>query len=122
MSGDDRVIELCWSPEAAQVRRWTLRLPEAGGWTIAQAWAALPEADRPVGVQPGVSPVGVWGRQHGWETVLRAGDRVEFYGPLRVDPKVARRERYFTQQQSGRVRTRSRSVVMPGSVPDSDEA
>jgi len=28
---------------------------------------------------------------------LRAGDRLEIYRPLRVDPKVARRERFAKQ-------------------------
>jgi putative ubiquitin-RnfH superfamily antitoxin RatB of RatAB toxin-antitoxin module len=41
--------------------------------------------------------LGVWGRKAAWSTVLRDGDRVEFYRALRVDPKVARRERFVGQ-------------------------
>jgi putative ubiquitin-RnfH superfamily antitoxin RatB of RatAB toxin-antitoxin module len=40
---------------------------------------------------------GVWGRKASLDTVLREGDRVEFYRALRVDPKVARRERFVGQ-------------------------
>lgn len=41
---------------------------------------------------------GVWGRVVPADTRLRAGDRVELYRPLRVDPKEARRERYRAQK------------------------
>ena len=40
---------------------------------------------------------GVWGRKVELNHVLRAGDRVELYRPLQVDPKVARRERFVRQ-------------------------
>lgn len=40
---------------------------------------------------------GVWGRRANLNTPLREGDRVEAYRPLRVDPKVARRERFVGQ-------------------------
>jgi sulfur carrier protein len=39
----------------------------------------------------------VWGRRVPLDTPLRDGDRVEVYRPLRVDPKVARRERFVRQ-------------------------
>ncbi len=38
-------------------------------------------------------PLGVFGRACADESVLRAGDRVEIYRPLQVDPKEARRRR-----------------------------
>ena len=40
---------------------------------------------------------GVWGRVVGLDWVLRAGDRVEMYRPLTVDPKTARRQRFARQ-------------------------
>lgn len=43
---------------------------------------------------------GVWGRAAAWSDAVRAGDRIELCRPLRVDPKVARRERF--QQQGAR--------------------
>lgn len=41
--------------------------------------------------------LGVWGRKADLSTVLREDDRVELYRSLRVDPKVARRERFAGQ-------------------------
>lgn len=38
-------------------------------------------------------PCGVWGKRVAEDYVLRAGDRVEIYRPLRADPKEARRRR-----------------------------
>lgn len=46
-------------------------------------------------------PVGIWNRKATRETLLREGDRVELYRPLRVDPKVARRERFQGQGARG---------------------
>lgn len=40
---------------------------------------------------------GIWGRAADLGTVLREGDRVEVVRQLRVDPKVARRERFRKQ-------------------------
>lgn len=39
------------------------------------------------------APLGVFGRACAGDTVLRAGDRVEIYRPLQIDPKEARRRR-----------------------------
>jgi putative ubiquitin-RnfH superfamily antitoxin RatB of RatAB toxin-antitoxin module len=41
--------------------------------------------------------LGVWGRRVASEYLLRARDRVEIYRSLKVDPKVARRERFAKQ-------------------------
>lgn len=46
-------------------------------------------------------PVGVWNHKAGRETRLQEGDRVEIYHLLRVDPKVARRERFAGQGARG---------------------
>lgn len=40
---------------------------------------------------------GIWGRKAARATPLREADRVEFWRDLRVDPKVARRERFRSQ-------------------------
>lgn len=39
----------------------------------------------------------IWGRRVPDTQVLQAGDRIEATRPLRVDPKVARRERFARQ-------------------------
>ncbi len=41
--------------------------------------------------------VSVWGRKAGFKDRLRDGDRIEILRDLRVDPKVARRERFAKQ-------------------------
>jgi hypothetical protein len=45
--------------------------------------------------------VGIWGRKAKLDELLRDQDRVEVYRPLRVDPKVARRERFVKQGARG---------------------
>ena len=52
------------------------------------------------GVKKGVVPrelrgaaVGVWGERKALDYVVRTGDRIEFYRPLKFDPKEARRAR-----------------------------
>lgn len=45
--------------------------------------------------------VGVWGRKVPVEQLLRDQDRVEVYRPLRIDPKLARRERFARQGVRG---------------------
>jgi putative ubiquitin-RnfH superfamily antitoxin RatB of RatAB toxin-antitoxin module len=58
---------------------------------------ALPAAGR-AGPDTAEGPdVGIWGRAASLDTPLRHGDRVEIYRPLRVDPKIARRERFRSQ-------------------------
>jgi putative ubiquitin-RnfH superfamily antitoxin RatB of RatAB toxin-antitoxin module len=44
---------------------------------------------------------GIWGRCVELDATLRDGDRVEAYRALRVDPKVARRERFTGQGARG---------------------
>jgi putative ubiquitin-RnfH superfamily antitoxin RatB of RatAB toxin-antitoxin module len=50
---------------------------------------------------PGVELLGaavaIWGRRAGLDEVLRYRDRVEIHRPLKVDPKLARRERFRKQ-------------------------
>ena len=55
----------------------------------------FPEIDH-IGV-----PVGIWGRKTDLRQLLRDQDRVEVYRALRVDPKVARRERFVKQGSRG---------------------
>jgi putative ubiquitin-RnfH superfamily antitoxin RatB of RatAB toxin-antitoxin module len=47
------------------------------------------------------SEAGVWGRKAAPGQLLKAGDRVEVYRPLQVDPKLARRERFLRQGARG---------------------
>ena len=45
--------------------------------------------------------LGVWGERCILNHRLKDNDRVEIYRPLRVDPKVARRERFARQGAKG---------------------
>lgn len=42
---------------------------------------------------------GIFGKKAAPETVLQAGDRVEIYRPLLIDPKTARRKRAQQKRQ-----------------------
>lgn len=43
-------------------------------------------------IDPGHSPLGIFGRRCQPDQPLRDGDRVEIYRPLKADPKEVRRE------------------------------
>jgi uncharacterized protein len=88
-------VTVVFSPAPRVVREWAMALP--AGATVGDALRASGlQAEFPdFVVEPG--EVGVWGRKAVTEQVLRERDRVEVYRPLRVDPKVARRERFQRQ-------------------------
>jgi uncharacterized protein len=71
------------------------QLQLASGATVQQALDASGWLDRFAELP--AQALGVWGRKAALSTVLREGDRVEVYRGLRVDPKVARRERFVGQ-------------------------
>lgn len=48
------------------------------------------------------APLGVFGKPVADQQVLRAGDRVEVYRPLRADPKEVRRQLAAAGKQMGR--------------------
>lgn len=91
-------IGALYSPSPRVVHECQLSLP--AGATALQALQALkasgllqafPE------LQGASLDVGIWGRSCLLSHVLQDGDRLEIYRPLRVDPKVARRERFKGQ-------------------------
>jgi sulfur carrier protein len=83
-------VTVAWSPGPREVQERALQLPE--GATVHDALqAACPDLDLEH------CELGVWGRRCDAQLALRENDRVEVYRPLRVDPKVARRERFRKQ-------------------------
>ncbi|WP_066260879.1 RnfH family protein [Hydrogenophaga flava] len=88
-------VVLARSPQPRMVEELPLQLPD--GATIAEALAMVGWALSVDGSEDSMWTCGVWGRQANPDTPLRAGDRVELYRSLRVDPKVARRERFVGQ-------------------------
>jgi len=109
-------ITLVYSSAARQVREIALELPAgstleqaleqaqrqwlggsqqaAKSQGVAEAAAACRHGDDWPAAAVAVAEFGLWGRAAAPQTVLHDGDRIEIYRPLRVDPKVARRERY----------------------------
>ena len=91
---------LVYSPASRHVHEWSVDLPQ--GTTAQQGLAhllALLQANAPkdVPADPGSLTLAVWGRKVPPEQPLRDGDRLEWLRPLRVDPKLARRERFQRQ-------------------------
>lgn len=88
-------VSVVYSPGERRVEARELLLEN--GATLGQALlasgllAAYPEIDT-VRTQ-----LGVWGRKAALGQILQDRDRVEIYRPLRVDPRVARRERFRKQ-------------------------
>lgn len=65
---------------------------------VLAAGATVADALQAAGVQsPEGADVGIWGRRTALTQPLRDHDRVEVARALRVDPKVARRERFRRQ-------------------------
>lgn len=87
-------VELLYCPGPGQVDRSVLELPE--GSTLDAALLASGLLQRHALHLPDVV-AGVWSKIKPYQTVLRDGDRVEIYRPLTVDPKEARRLRYWRQ-------------------------
>ena len=86
-------LVICAGP--GSIAEHTLQLPE--GATVAHALKAC-EAGLLLLPEDGTgAAVGIWGRQVALDCMLAQGDRVEVYRPLKVDPKVARRERFARQ-------------------------
>lgn len=82
-------IEVVWVDAQGGVQERSLQL--APGACLKDAFAACHlTVNDPHGC-------GVWGRVKALDQPLQDGDRVEFYAPLKVDPKVARRERFARQ-------------------------
>lgn len=77
-----------------------LRLP--AGATLADALDASGLIQRHPGLD--LTQAGIWGRPAPGTQVLRDGDRVEVYRPLRVEPMDARRERHQRQTKARRQR------------------
>ena len=86
-------ISVLHAPQARVVQETTLCL-RAGSTVLdaLQASGFLQPPERPSDLD-----VGVWGRKAQLQQTLRDQDRVEIYRPLKVDPKVARRERFVKQ-------------------------
>jgi putative ubiquitin-RnfH superfamily antitoxin RatB of RatAB toxin-antitoxin module len=84
-----------FSPAARQVREWALEVPP--GSNIKQALMQSRLLHEFADLAIDTLHAGIWGKPHGLSHKLKEHDRIEIYRPLRVDPKVARRERFSRQ-------------------------
>jgi hypothetical protein len=88
-------LSVVYAPNAREVEEVKLKLeaPCTVLQALQQSGLLLPHPE----VDQHRALVGVWGRRVGLDQSLRDQDRIEIYRPLRVDPKVARRERFARQ-------------------------
>jgi sulfur carrier protein len=88
-------VTVCWSPAPRQVLERELDLPEGACVRDALAASGFAQGDAPDDFAQ--AETGIWGRRCSPDQLVREGDRIEAWRPLRVDPKVARRERFRAQ-------------------------
>lgn len=106
-------VTVVYSPRARVVHEVLLQL--VPGSTLAQAIGASGLLEQYAELQVAKLLTGVWGRKAGTDQLLRDQDRVEIYRPLKVDPKVARRERFVKQgARSAGLFARRRPGAKPG--------
>ena len=108
-------ITVCFSPAPRQVCELALHVPVGSSLQQAVALAAgLPEWPEGWDMDRCASLThSLWGRKVAWDATLRVGDRVELCRALRVDPKVARRQRF---KQQGARRTGLFAKKRPGAA------
>ncbi len=87
------------SPAHRQVQEH--RVAHHVGLTVAQALASAQAAWGQSEEDMAQLAVSLWGEPVNLAKALTVGDRLELSRPLRVDPKVARRERFATQGSRG---------------------
>lgn len=100
-------VVLCWSLGPRHVHEMALQVP-AGSTVqdvleqgVAQCLQGKPSSDSASLSSLQFQQPGIWGKKVPWTQVVKADDRIELYRPLKVDPKVARRQR-FKRQGKGR--------------------
>lgn len=92
-------ITLMYASAPREVHEATVAVPE--GCTVQAALEQAGWLQRFPEILGHPLTAGVWGRKAAWDRVLRDNDRVEVLRGLRVDPKVARRERFAGQGARG---------------------
>lgn len=87
-------VTVAYSPAPRVLHEISLNLP--AGARVSDALAAC-TLDERFAAALRAPAVGLWGKRVPPNHTLADQDRVEIYRPLRVDPKVARRERFKKQ-------------------------
>lgn len=100
-------VTLCWSLAPRHVQEIQLQVPagstvqEVLARGVAQCLQGQVSIDTTSLSSLQFQQPGIWGKKVPWIQVVQADDRIELYRPLKVDPKVARRQR-FKRQGKGR--------------------
>ena len=100
-------VVLCWSLAPRHVHEMSLQVPEGSTVQdvleqgVAQCLQGKASSDSASLSSLQFQQPGIWGKKVTWTQVVQADDRIELYRPLKVDPKVARRQR-FKRQGKGR--------------------
>jgi putative ubiquitin-RnfH superfamily antitoxin RatB of RatAB toxin-antitoxin module len=90
-------VSVAYSPRAGEVDLVEIELPP--GATVIDALRASGVLQRHPDIDLAQQKIGIWGKLSSTEALLRDGDRVELYRPLKVDPKEARRLRYRSHRE-----------------------
>ena len=94
-SGELLNISVVYSPGPRQVREWAVSL--VPGATVAEALISCGIFEEFANLRESSFSLGIWGLKTQLTQPLQDADRIEIYRDLRVDPKVARRERFNRQ-------------------------
>ena len=92
-------ISVIYSHAARQTSEWTLDLEQGNTALQAIECAGILDEFPELRLKPLL--LGIWGKRVSISKLLRDNDRLEIYRSLRVDPKVARRERFNRQGAKG---------------------
>jgi putative ubiquitin-RnfH superfamily antitoxin RatB of RatAB toxin-antitoxin module len=74
------------------------------GWALQRLGIARDEHDPVIGRK---GCYGVFGKRKEWDSPLYAGDRLELYAPLLIDPKLARRKK-ANQDKDGQLKAKAK--------------
>ena len=88
-------VTVAYSPAPRRVREWVIDVfPGSNAKQAVLQCGVLSEC---ADLALDALKLGVWGKRCSLNHVLKDKDRLEIYRPLRVDPKVARQERFTNQ-------------------------
>jgi putative ubiquitin-RnfH superfamily antitoxin RatB of RatAB toxin-antitoxin module len=102
---DGRRVEVAYALPQRQV---VVEVPLNEGMTAIDALRASGLQDEFPELRADGLPLGIFGRRVSETEVLRAGDRVEVYRPLAVDPREARRRAVQSERQQRTAQARRR--------------
>lgn len=92
-------IEVAYAEPDRQI---VLALQVAVGTTVREAVAEAMLEESLQAMAPDVAALGVWGERVSGDRIVAAGDRIELYRALLMDPRAARMQRAARGETMGR--------------------